>query len=198
MSAALSYFTGICAASIPQNLAIITAVPSTLTLCPTASVPTATVATTATTTALGQTITQSYALTSLVTSVQSAPIETVQMPVTIISYTQTLNPASGGSSSVMTTAVTVPQVSFITNTAVPATPVSNESGVAPQATTNVGLVPAAITTAIPTASGASNGTKASATSSGVVLFTGAAVRLDANGVAGAGVAAFAGVLAFFL
>lgn len=98
----------------------------------------------------------------------------------------------------MTTAVTVPQVSFITNTAVPATPVSNDSGVAPQATTNVGLVPAAITTPIPTASGASNGTKASATSSGVVLFTGAAVRLDANGVAGAGVAAFAGVLAFFL
>ncbi len=102
----------------------------------------------------------------------------------------------------MTSAVTVPQVSFLTNTAVPATPVSGQStGVAPKASTSVGLVPAApITTAkpVPTASGAYNGTtKASATSSGVVTFTGAAVRFDASGV-GAGVAAFAGLLAFLV
>lgn len=97
----------------------------------------------------------------------------------------------------MTSAVTVPQVSFITNT-VTATPLTGGStGVSPQGTTSVGLVPVPITTPIPTASRASNGTMPASATSSIVQFTGAAVRFDANGV-GAGVAAFAGLLAFLV
>ncbi|KAF7512825.1 hypothetical protein GJ744_011928 [Endocarpon pusillum] len=200
MSAALSYFTGICAASVPENPAIITAVPSTITLCPTAQVSTATVPTTATATVPGQTDVQPAGVTSMVTSIVSAPAQTPQVPVTVISYTQTVSPATGGTGSVATNAVTVPQVSFITNTVVPATPIASagpSSGVAPQAVTSVGLVPAPVITTTPTAGGAFNGsTKASPTSS-VALYTGSAVKFDANGI-GAGVAAFAGILAFLV
>lgn len=201
MSAALSYFAGICAASVPQNLAIITAVPSTITLCPTASVPIATGAPTTVAAAVpSQTLTQSYAVTSMVTSIQSAPTQTVQLPVTTISYTQTVSPAAGGSS-VLTGAVTVPQVSFITNTAVAATAATGQSaGINPQVITSVGLVAAPVSGSTPTqaANGlANNSTRAGATSIGVVEFTGAAVRSDAS-VAGAGVAAFAGVLALLM
>lgn len=198
MSAALSYFTGICAASVPENPAIITAVPSTITLCPTAQVSTATVSTAATVTVPGQTDVQPAGVTSMVTSVVSAPAQIPQVPVTVISYTQTVSPATGGIGSVATNAVTVPQVSFITNTAVPVTPIAGagaSSGVVPQAITSVGLVPAPVITTIPTVSGANNGTTKASPTSSLALYTGAAVKFDANGI-GAGVAAFAGILAF--
>ena len=119
---------------------------------------------------------------------------------TVISYTQTVSPATGGTSSVTTNAVTVPQVSFTTNTAVPATPIAGagqSSGVAPQAVTSVGLVPAPVVTATPTVSGAYNGTTKASPTSSVALYTGAAVKFDANGI-GARVAAFAGILAFLV
>jgi hypothetical protein len=93
----------------------------------------------------------------------------------------------------------------MTNTA--AVPVSS-GGVAPKPSTSVGLVPAAITSAsgtptIPANAGAgktgtSVGVGASATSSGVVLFTGAAVRVEHAGGVGAGVAAMAGLVAFLV
>lgn len=97
----------------------------------------------------------------------------------------------------MTSAVTVPQVSFITNGAIPATPAAGQSGAASDAITSVGLVPALNPVTTPTkppSGGLYNGTMATATSGGVVQFTGAAVRIDANAV-GAGLAAFAGAVA---
>ena len=78
---------------------------------------------------------------------------------------------------------------------------------APQATTSVGLVPAAVTTAatVPTAAGTGAGsfngttTRPGASTSSVLAFTGAAARFDAAGTGAVVVAAaLAGMASLFV
>ena len=128
------------------------------------------------------------------------PAPPTAVPSTVISYTQTVTVVD--TTSIVTNVITVPQVSFVTNT--PSTPVApatgTESGIAPQpAPISVGLVPvgpgtaqpsvstvpAAPTFATSTATALVNGTGQTATESGpIAQFTGAGVKVRGYGVAG--------------
>ncbi|KKZ66950.1 hypothetical protein EMCG_07378 [[Emmonsia] crescens] len=96
IQSALSYFTGICAAHIPKNPGIITAIPSTIILTPP---PAPTPAT----------------QTGGPTIVTPPP----QAPCTTITVSQVITVS--GTDSILTTIVTVPQVQFITETIAGAT-----------------------------------------------------------------------------
>ncbi|OJD23664.1 hypothetical protein ACJ73_04980 [Blastomyces percursus] len=92
IQSALSYFTGICAADVPKNPGIITAIPSTITLTPPAPTPPA-------------------AQTGGPTIVTPPP----QPPCTTITVSQVIT-VSGSEPTTRTTIVTVPQVQFVTET----------------------------------------------------------------------------------
>jgi hypothetical protein len=197
IQAALSYFTGICAAHVSQNPGIITAIPSTITLIPTPagnSIPWAsTVAAAGPTSYI--TITQSG---TVITSTVYAPpvIKSIYSPgpVTTISYTQTITTAS--STIVVTTAVTVPQVSFVTATPPPAPLTNGPPGavVPPGApSTSVGLVPAA--PAAPSITGIAGATGSAPFFQGFTSATGTLPPGVQTQTAGPSIATFTGAAA---
>ncbi|PLB53236.1 hypothetical protein P170DRAFT_348433, partial [Aspergillus steynii IBT 23096] len=111
VQAALSYFTGICASYVPQNPGIVTAIPSTITLVPSAGVPSTTDV---------SPVTQAPKPTGGVTSPETtapAPAPPVPVSATTITYS--------------TYTVTVPQVAFSTATSGHQTTVGLIPGPAP-------------------------------------------------------------------
>jgi hypothetical protein len=146
IQAALSYFTGICAAHVSQNPGIVTAIPSTITLIPTPAVNTMTWASTVTAAGPTSYITITQSGTVITSTVYAPPVvKSIYNPgpVTTISYIQTISTAS--TTIIVTTAVTVPQVSFVTATPPQAQLTNGPPGAVvppPAPITSVGLVPA--------------------------------------------------------
>jgi len=193
VQSALSYLAGICANHIKQNPAIITAMPSSITLAPPPAA-----ATPAPSNVAGAT--QGSAAAPLTT----APAAAVNVPVTTIVIQQTVtvpctftNGASSGSAipsssttTVISSVVTVPQVQFITQTAAGNTAVVSLAAGSPSSAPASPTAPAAALGAsggnAPAGYGpttmasayASQGNPTATTSSGVVLFTGAASAMS--------------------
>lgn len=185
--AALSYLAGICADFVPQNPGICTNVPKSITLVP--SQPPATAPAVSISTAPGTTLT--------ITQVPQQMTTAAPVPVTTIHFTQTIT--TGTTVIVVTSQVTVPQVTFVTNTPAPAASSSGSQPGAPAGVTatiqaySIGLVPlTASASAAPVFSGTSTVSVsslsvASLTSPGasVATFTGAAEKINAQNVFGA-------------
>ncbi|KAK1140818.1 hypothetical protein N8T08_009814 [Aspergillus melleus] len=112
VQAALSYFTGICAAYVPQNPGIVTAIPSTITLVPSAGVPSTTGVSPVT-----QAPKPTGGVTSPETTAPAAPAPPVPVSATTITYSSYT--------------VTVPQVAFSTATSGHQTTVGLIPGPAP-------------------------------------------------------------------
>jgi hypothetical protein len=119
VQAALSYFTGICAAFVPQNPGIVTAIPTTITLVPTVT-PTGVDAVTAPT---GATATATPTGGAAVTPAPEAP----SAPCTTITYSSYT--------------VTVPQVAFSTATAGSTTTIGLIPGPAPTSAGTTSRIP---------------------------------------------------------
>ncbi|KAH8660981.1 hypothetical protein BGZ60DRAFT_530972 [Tricladium varicosporioides] len=173
ISAAASYFQGICAPHIPSNPAIITG-------CPSVAVPTATTS----------------ANSGAVTSAPVIPVTTINILTTIVvPCIQTTGVSSGyvipssSTTSVLSTAVTVPQVVFSTpagaTTAAPSLVVGT-----PAAITAPTYVPVAST--VPSTTSANNGTvKATPSSTPLVSNSGSRTGVAIGSIFAVVLAAFA-------
>ncbi|KAK2739248.1 hypothetical protein FQN55_009528 [Onygenales sp. PD_40] len=160
IQSALSYFTGICAAHVPENPGIITAIPTTITLAPP---PPSTV----TVTSPGATITP--------------PPEA---PCTTITVSQIIT-VSGGQTTTVTNTITVPQVQFTTETIIGVTTGGGEVGLIPGYTPQPIQTPTNTpppTYQTPTTLATLPGTQSNypTPSSSVVLFPGAASSMSVS------------------
>lgn len=182
--AALSYLAGICADFVPQNPGICTNVPSSITLMPSPPPMTAPVVSISTAPGITMTITQ---VPQQATTNQPAPVTTIHFTHTITTGTAVV---------VVTSQVTVPQVTFITNTPAAATSFAGTQPGAPATTQaySIGLVPmpaSTTATAAPVFSGTSTMAFSSlpvasftSSSPSVATFLGVAERVNAQNVYG--------------
>jgi len=193
----LSYLAGICANHIKQNPAIITAMPSSITLAPVPAAPTPSSSNVAG-------ATQGSAAAPLTTApAGNVPVTTIQIQQTVTVPCTFTNGASSGSAipsssttTVISSQITVPQVQFITQAAAGTTSVVNLAAGSPSSAPASATAPAAAVGAsgvnVPTGYGvpttlastyaaqanATQGNPTATTSSGVVLFTGAASAMS--------------------